>query len=598
MKYSTKMLYYSDVRQSQLYIPDDILTSEGVACGDSINILASLSGDILTFQAFGDCCIQSRAMLGYLYSRFNGTNVEGAVRDGQDTYGLFSSDPQKLAEAFQCEPELLRLDCLLKPMEVFLAFVETLPMLKRQSHRPADTRKSLDCDACVSTGRLDWGASGGTEDDDSDAPEEISYPKEYREKWFRLAKIHLSEYEKGMFLENCNSITQEDVDFFGEKKIDQMLFYNMKKYGCPIDSDTYWKDILYRLHRKEIVAAEIEAVRAYISDNGLRAYFIKGARTQELYKPDKGIRIFLDYDIIADSTHTAFQIVTFLFNRGFTLFTGVFSLKKVRDKNNNELYSGHCHLQKLIGDQYKVIVDINFPAFPMGRIALYYPEKITDGEISWEDQFIITLCHLFKHKDAFMKDINDLALMIAKADLNLKEVMRRVEENGLQLFCMVALQYIAENYELSQTRKSEIYSLADISGQELNDWPYSEEQVYLVKKSDLEDRLISGVDNLRIYLFPLALFTKPFELSDEMCNNISEKIGKVDCCETGIYFMHTGVGRLVLTTMGLFWDNSNSMVGIEKSAVETVVRKTLEICRIDHILKVPYLLKDRDIWYD
>jgi hypothetical protein len=113
----------------------------------------------------------------------------------------------------------------------------------------------------------------------------------------------------------------------------------------------------------------------------------------------------------------------------------------------------------------------------------------------------------------------------------------------------------------------------------------------------LENRLLSGKDNERIYLFPLAVFTKPFIFSGDARVKVAEHIGLIECCEQGIYFIDSESGRLVLTTMGLFWDNANPMASVNRAKTEKIICELVEICAIDFILKVPYLLSNRETWY-
>ena len=52
--------------------------------------------------------------------------------------------------------------------------------------------------------------------------------------------------------------------------------------------------------------------------------------------------------------------------------SGVFFHQKVVI-NGNIRFSGHFHLRKVLHNQFEVVIDINYPGFPLGRIDLYNP---------------------------------------------------------------------------------------------------------------------------------------------------------------------------------------------------------------------------------
>ena len=229
--YSEKIQYYSEIKQKEIIIPDDILVREGIACGDSINILAGITNEILEFQMFGDSCIQCKAIIGYLYTKYNMKNIYKVIEEVKKEYKEFKSDNLKIVNLFNINLELLRIDCIIKPMEIFIYFLENLQNLTFTEYYQKDTKNDLDCDACVSTSKINWRK---TNIEKHVEEEKKNFPTEYRKKWMQLAKLYLNEEEINLLKKYSSSITDDDIKFFRKMKIDQMLYANMKKYKCDI----------------------------------------------------------------------------------------------------------------------------------------------------------------------------------------------------------------------------------------------------------------------------------------------------------------------------------------------------------------------------
>ena len=591
---------YSSIKCKKVIIPDDVLIRDGISCGDNIIIQGAVDDDILSFSFSSEACIQCEATLGYLYSKYNKKNINDVVTNltkdlkaAEDNFGTFCH------EIFG--ESGLREKCVMNPLKICKDFFEQIKGSTYNSCSVKNTKNDLDCDACVSTGRVNWRNTNPKYETQKhkETTSSSEFTLEYRKTWMPLAKTVLTAEEIATLRKIANSITYDDVIMFSKLKIEQMIFFNITKY-CKddISRNPIWKNIFYRQYRSVIVKQEIDILSRFIADNNLSAYFVKGAFMQLFYTSDTGIRNFLDYDILASSSGDAFQIATFLFRRGFKIFYSEFSIKYIQTSEGDGLYTGHFHLQKLVYNQYKIIIDINFPGFPMGRISLYFPLRFSNHSISNEDEFIITLCHLFKHKDVFMKDINDLYFLLNN-NLDFEYLKIQIERNKLEFFFSVAAKYIIDNYDLPDYIREKLSHTFGINTIKLNSWPYDYNQVYNFKRTDLDMRNAEYVDNNRIYLFPLAVFSEFMKMNVKLENEFSCRFHKFTKLDDNLYKLDEKDVIYWICGMGIFWDYSNNNRTYNRLDVTEVVNFIIEILGMqDKILYLPYYLTRQEKWFD
>lgn len=590
---------YSEMKPNNVLIPDDVLIRDGISCGDSLIIQASLNDEILDFVYSCEACMQCKAIMGYIYSKYNHTLLKSVISDLGCDYQMANERFEEFC--FQLfKKNNLRKECIVKPIEICLKFFTQLGEKKYMIAPLKETKKDLDCDACVSTGRVNWtGVHNETASCQTKKSLETSdYPLDFRSKWMPLGKTYLNEKEIQLLRENVKGITYEDILLFAKLKIDQMIFFNIKKYCEEVYSlSPIWKSVFYRQYRACVVEKEIIRLKAFIKNNELPAYFVKGSFMQKMYNEKTGIRVFLDYDILAMSPKVAFLIATYLFRNNYKIFYSEFSIKHIQSKQGIDVYTGHFHLHKFIYNQYQVIIDINFPGFPMGRISLYYPKRIEENSISKEDEFIITLCHLFKHKDVFMKDLNDLYLLL-KTNLDLEYLEIKIRENDLQFFFTIAVKYIVDNYDLDDEIVNKLSSTFDFDNIGIGKWPYDYKQVYRFKREDLNARNENFTDNDRVYLFPLAIFTCCPQISEDMRRKLSEYFNELIRCEEQLYRLTRDNNVYLLCGMGIFWDHSNKMDGVTRKDVEDVVNEIISILHMEsNIVHLPYYLQRQGEWF-
>lgn len=606
-----KLYQYSKVRSKKIILPDDILIRNGIACGDNIIIQASVDDDILEFNYECDACLQCKAIMGYIYSQYNCRNIDEVIMYLENDYKL-SLDKFDFFGKKIFFVNNLREICVVKPIEICLSFFKRLKNNYVEYNKIKDTKKDLDCDACISTGRIQWrkkefpgkeikdySSSKTCTDNMEKQDESADYSIDYRAKWMPLAKIILNEEEIRTLQSSASLLTYNDIIMFSKMKIEQMIFFNIKKY-CSTENakNPIWKNIFYRQYRARIVKKDVEYIKKVINDNALDAFFVKGSFMSRFYDEKTGIRLFLDYDILAKSSEAAFCIATNLFKIGYKIFYSEFSLKRIQNGGETDLYTGHFHLQKIIYGQYQIIVDINFPGFPLGRIALYYPQMTNNNNISLEDEFIITLCHLFKHKDVYMKDINDLYLLF-RLGLDFNYLKKRIVDNNLELFCEIASSYIVNNYDLSSTIIKNIKKTFINSSIDIGCWPYDYNQVYGFKRLDLDNRNKVYIDNDRRYFFPLALFDTYVDFDDRIKKLYSIKSARVQKMDSSMYQLsHCGFSYLICG-MGIFWDHSNNYREGDRKIVEEILNMIVKVLHMqEQIVYMPYYIDRQGKWFD
>lgn len=590
MKYGFRNNFFRRV-----IIPDDILIRDGISCGDSIIIQAGIDNGNIHFNYDSNACISCQRIMGYIYRHYNKKPIgyviaalSKDIKELSNSYNIFCKN-NKLGDS-------LRKECMIKPLEIVYNFFQKLEHEKYNNYSNIDTSKNLDCDACVSTGRIAWNKNTVEKNEFTSDGEDDStkFTLEFRKKWMPLSKIKLDENEKENLKKNIQNLTEEDAYKLFTLKIDQMIFYHLERNKFFYRPNIVWKSILYRQYRHRIVKKEIDKISQYIRQNKLEAYFVKGALLQDMYTSDVGIRVFQDYDILAFSGNIAFSIATFLFKNGFKIYYSEFSIKKINNGKNVE-YTGHFHLQKVIYGLYNVIIDINFPGFPLGRVSLYVPMSTSDGHISDIDTFIITLCHLFKHRDVFMKDINDLYLILRK-EPDIDNLIYNIRKYDLEYFFIIAVKYISNNYNLRTEYLDLLNKKINFNNKDIENWPYDYTTVYNFKRNDWNNRIIKYEDNKRIYLFPLAIFNKNLLLTLNVKENIRSEC--VDDIGNNMIFIKYYNIRLLLCGMGLFWDNDNDINKISRNELEDYVNKLLEdISMKDNVVYLPYYLERIDRWF-
>lgn len=592
--YSDIVEKYADYIQNNFLIADDVMMKDGVACGDYVTILGELDDGIMEFKIGVEGCKLCKAAANYLYEKYNNKDINYIIDETSALIRKIKDNQGILLDMFEVSELQNRFQCLYSPFEMLNAFAIQLKNKTVEIFEKEDTLGQLDCDACVVTGSVNW---TGKENNVKKRPEEPVYPTEYKKNWGRVAKAYINDDEVQLLKKLYRDMTDEDFEYIRHGKMAQMIYSNLIKNQVDISSNPVWKNIIYQIHRKYIVQGEVERINTFISDNNLKIYSVKGGYNNELYT-GKDVRVHLDYDYIAMSNRDAFYFANHLFANGYTIASGIFSLKKI-EMDGRTMYSGHYHVRKIFNSQYKLVVDVNFPGFPMGRIDLFFP-TISDGHITDEDQLIVTLCHAFKHKNVYMKDINDIYLMVKKRKLDYSAIKKRIDENKLQDYASILFAYIFQNYDLNDEIKGKLTKELDLDLElivQKENWPFDGDEALEVKKNDLNERLKSGVDNQRLYLFPLAIFKKFQELNEEDINLIREQGYDIELLDENICRINIEGIKFVLLGIGIFMDTYSNVSNLGRKRIRCIVTEILDLIDAGDIHDIPYELDEMKVWY-
>lgn len=598
--YSKMIQKYNNIKCNRLIIPDCVLEKDGVACGDYVSLVGENNDGIMEFCFYTKGCELCNASANYLFEKYNDKPVNFVLNEINSILKEIKDNNQILLDLFEVPKLVNRIHCLSFPIEMLYALALELSTCIEKTTKEIDTLQNLDCDACMVASNVSWKTNILPQNEKkqvNDIKKNYEYSTEYKEKWGKVSKAYLYPDEVELLKRIVKDITPDDYQYLRKEKISQCVFGNMEKYNISIGENEIWKDIIYRIHRKSITKREFERVYAYLKSKELKIFVTKGANSSELYDGE-GIRVHLDYDFIATSISDAFKLAKYLLNNGYKISAGLFSFKKIMINGKNT-YSGHFHLEKVMNSRYKIIVDINFPGFPMGRIDYFVPE-IKDGEIIPEDQLIITLCHAYKHKNVYIKDINDIYMMVKHKKLDFDIIGNKIKENNLDVFASILFGFIFANYDLKEEKKELIQKKLYLDKQYMycyKKWPFDSQEVYNIKKTDLENRLKSGMDNERVYLQPLFVFDENVGNIDEICEVIKNIYQDFDIYDESIIKLTNSMWTLYLCEIGIFIDVHSVKTGIKRRVVKTEIGKILKELGENKFHPIPYSTDYLENWF-
>lgn len=595
--YSPLILEYANKVFDDIIIPDEVIVSEGVACGDALVAQGEVNGGVLRFSiTMTDGCLLSRAMAAYLRSRGSGRKLEAVRRWVLLIKETAGRDSRRIFQDWGIPYRPERIGCFLGPVDALVDLISRLKSRSTMVYKMKDTEKSLDCDACTRSSSVLW--SGDTAPKVICGEKDVEIPDSYREKWCRVSKFCLDDEERALLHELASHLTTEDMSYIRHEKMAQCVFSNLVQLGLSDAlNNQNWKILYYQIHRKKVVKREIDEIADFIG--GIDASFIKGKNTGVLYEDEKRYRLHLDYDILCYSENAAWRLGCFLLRRGFLMYKDVFSLKKI-DVKGEEVIQGHFHMQKILDDQFRLVIDVNFPGFPVGRIGLFFPSY--DGVfVSRENQFVITLCHTFKHQNVFMKDLNDLYLMSTRWEMDKGKLAVLLQDAGLGLFASVALNYICSAYCVSAEDRKRVLSL--IPREHVDDyklvkgWPYSAQAMLAVKRKDLSVRKQEKRDNPRTYLMPLVMVSEP--IAEDALASVAQKLPSARCMSKTIVEDDVDGVRVIVTGMGCFLDKHiGSNESVDRDRLRTRLHAIVQTAGIRHETVVPFAIAPKvDKWF-
>ena len=551
-QYSDKIEELLKFRNDRILIPDLILEKEGISCGDKLVLSGEIDNNIILFKFnYSMACELTKAICNYIMKEYNDKNYDIVMEDLSNLKNNIDRDNKFLFEMFDLDYEQYfhRYECMYAPIKLMITFLKEIKNTEYKYTQKPDTHYNMECDACTGACRINW---NNEKVEKTDHHKNKKYSTEYLEKWLPLGKIILNHNDKENLKLLCKDMKKEDYQFLSDHTMNSFVLQHIIE-NCPELLNEDWKASAYLIQKNEITSKQFEIIKNQIIQNKLNIYFVKGYVSQKYYK-NPYLRIHSDYDLIANSSKDAFELTTYLLKKGFTIRPNLFSIKNMYYKGK-ETVTGHFHVQKIIDDMYMFELDITFPGFPINRVDIFYP-KLNNNEISIEDQIIVTLLHLFKHSNIYMKDINDLYYMLNRR-INLKYLKEKIDEYKLNEFLSVAVMYISKEYPIDEENFEKIIELFKIDRQILNKypkWPDDSEMHLKIKKKDFEERTQSQKEADRKYLFPAVIFVNKYNFNDieSLKQNNEFKFKKI---LDDIYEIVFEDYTFYLTSIGIFIDN-------------------------------------------
>lgn len=472
------------ILNSALWCPDYIFESSGIACGDNIILYVVLNEDKIVFTFKCDSCIPSKKMAELLESKLSGCNkndiiakIERIEKRDYEHDELWIEDIIKNRKM-----------CIESPLNLLKKVFEVNSTCTINSESPL-----LACDACVSQRRINWEKTTNNENNKIAFKEYLNVKELYFENSLqKLGLFELTDNQQNMFREELAFVSNIKMKSIKKLRLAVPFLNNSIKYNLPLD-----KKIIELANRQiismKIADDEINSIINFINENALKINLVKGS-TVDKYYPSNLYRTHMDYDFLADSINDAFILINRLINIyqfKITIDGGVpFSFKVVKDAEHEEIITGHIHLEKILQNSFQCIVDINMNGFPLGRSSII---KCEHSDLMIEDQFCITLAHIFKHEHVFIKDVNDLYYMFNNPMLNMDVLRKKIRKYKMtNLFSVVCLFF--RNYNLFTNIK---ISHNLINRTMINKgWPFSRKSNLYIKIFDL---LISLINEFGLY---------------------------------------------------------------------------------------------------
>lgn len=524
--------------KKNLWAPDIIKESNGIACGDVLVINAYRNEGKLFFSYYGNSCNVALKVANYLQDTFSGKE-EREILDNVERLrcGRYTEEEQWINAL-----SIRRMECVESPVELLYETIK-----ENVSCEINDREKSiLACDACVSTKPINWrpAKSGDNkvglheiacELKTMDNPEECKIQK--------LGLCILTAKDQKDFVLSFEHISDRDFKLIKKLRLAVLLFNNANKYNLALDKR------VEELAIKQIVSLnvaneEIKIVNKYIRNTNLYIDSVKGGKTNQFY-PKGEYRTHMDFDYLSTDFGDAFKLISYLINeRQFKLVVGgsvPFSLKVLASMDKDEVLTGHIHLEKILQNRYQVVIDINMGGFPLGRTGII--QCGNKDKIEIEDLVCITVAHLFKHEHAFMKDINDLYYLLSSDELNKEVLVQKLKKYELVNLFSVVYQFLKKEMLLEKNIEFEYKDI--FSKKRIDSWPVSRKAHFYIKARDMLELNIKqfgneiglqetknqilnesgkintkkyselvSVLNVRVYLYPIVIFNKYVNLED------------------------------------------------------------------------------------
>lgn len=596
-------------KQSVLWAPDIIRESNGVACGDMLAISAYREDNCLFFSYSGNACSVALKVASYLEEILSGeleTEIKAELerlKNGQ------YYDSEKWISEYQKN----RKYCVESPINLLTGIIEDNKIVD------VDIREKaiLACDACVSTKEFYWRPK--TKKNQSVNLEKIEedIKKLDNDKEIQFQKLGLcvlSQEQQKEFERVLKNVTDSELKLIKKLRLSALLLNNSYKYNLKIDKKIEGLAVKQRVSLA-VANVEIRNINKYIKDNNLKIDSVKGEKTNKYY-PKGHIRTHMDFDYLATNFDDAFKLISYLINsRKFKFVNGgsvPFSLKNVMNSEGKEVLTGHIHLEKILQNNYQVVVDVNIGGFPLGRTSII--QCNFDGKIEIEDLVCITVAHIFKHEHVFIKDINDLYYLLDSDYINEKKLMDKIETYRLKNLFAIVYKFLknAMGLNIKLDVKEECESL--VANQKK--WPFSRRSHFYIKAKDMliinqkqygekkgkretikqicgnsseieaeKYRKLNKNMNERVYLYPIAIF-------NNVISDLKQK--QFEVIDTNIMKYK----QVLILPVGLFLIQNDLESEIKRENLNDIIKFILETLMLnENNCNMFYMMEPRkDTW--
>lgn len=579
----------------KLLMPSHIIIKDGLACGDKITLLYDFDNNRMKFDLTSNGCKCCEKICDYLQENLNGCACENIVATCD--YIKEKVNQAKYIESFGSIDET-RIDCYVAPITILKECASECSFDNNNLSEKVDLYvDKMDCDACATRENVSWLYQ---------KPRHVhgnyNISSNMRTALMKLGKLSLKNITYDWIKEVANNLGDDEFDFLEEYKLMPMVYHNLKKWDVLDPNDSRWRLLVYQYQRTVMAKNEIDKINQFISESKVEAYWVKGAYTKSLYD-EPMMRNLTDFDLLVLTEEDAFLVIEWLLINDFKIFPDSFSLKKT-SQNETNTYTGHLHFQKIINLQYRLIIDVNFTGFPMIRVASYVP-KISDSKIALESIIVVALCHLFKHKEVFIKDINDLYVMLTRNDYSVEILKEEINKNGLDDLFSVVLKFIRQDYYIPNNSNL-ILALFDeyalrIDSIDLKEWPYDVGDVNRIKSELFEKFSKRKVDRKRIYLYPAVIYKGKIS-KDKILEGISQlyKNGrnyKANRITDLMYQISIDKIYFLITPIGFFLEMKEYYIESMKSVIRKYLVELLNIFDVETV-DIPYAIAFEEKWLD
>lgn len=218
-----------------------------------------------------------------------------------------------------------------------------------------------------------------------------------------------------------------------------------------------------------------------------------------------------------------------------------------------------------------------------------------------QDDYCLSGHRLLSHdKDVYMKDINDIYMMIKHKDLDYRIIGERLAQNGLEVFASILFGFIFKNYDLAAGKKDAIQCELKLDEKYMylyENWPFDEKEAYEIKKEDLNQRLKKGIDNARVYLQPLYVFDEKERKIEEIYDAFKQKYAEAELDDYAIIRAVRSDCVLYVCAAGIFTDVYSIENGVDRLKLKEELRECLNTLGIYTYKPAPYSMEYLASWY-